>query len=110
MYKNQTIRRVVSGLLLCFFTFSATPKKWVHDLFANHKDFYTSATGKHVQFVNTGFHCDCDNLIVNTPFLQVDGPKESVSLKLFGSHESFTFADFHTGHSFVFHLRGPPIA
>ena len=108
MYKNKTIRSFVTGLLLCLFTFSATPKQWLHDIFADHKDFYSNAVGDHIQFIKSGFHCECDNLVVNTPFIHVEGPKELTISKIFPAYEVTDITNWNAGHYFLFHLRGPP--
>jgi hypothetical protein len=110
VYRNQTIRNLVSGLLLCLFTFSVTPKQWLHNIFADHKDFYSNATGDHLQFTKSGFRCDCDNLVVNTPFIQVDGPGELTIGQFFQNYQGTTICNCNTGHHFLFHLRGPPAA
>jgi hypothetical protein len=109
VYKNQTIRSLVSGLLLLLFTFSITPKKWLHDLIADHKDFYSNASGDHLQFIKSGFRCDCENLVVNTPFIHVDGPKELVITKFFPVYLHTTINNCDAGHLFFFYLRGPPL-
>jgi hypothetical protein len=110
VYKNQTIRSFISGLLLFLFTFSITPKKWLHDIFADHKDFYSNTAGDHLQFIKSGFRCDCENLVVNTPFIHVDGPKELVITKFFPAYHGTTINNYHAGYHFLFHLRGPPAA
>jgi len=58
----------------------------------------------------SGFRCDCDNLVVNTPFIHVDGPKELTITKFFADYEVSTINNFTAGHNFFSHLRGPPAA
>jgi hypothetical protein len=108
--KNQTIKSFVSGALLCLFSLSITPKQWLHNIFADHKDFYTHTVGDHLQFTKSGFHCDCDNLVVNTPFIHVDGPNESTGIQIFPAYEAIINNASTPGHDYFFHLRGPPIA
>ena len=110
VYKKQTIRSFISGLLLCLFTFSVTPKQWLHNIFADHKDFYSNAAGNHLQFTKSGFRCDCENLVVNTPFIHVDGPAELIITKFLPVGQGITINNYNAGHHFLFHLRGPPLA
>jgi hypothetical protein len=57
-------------LLLTVFGFSTLPKKTVHDLFARHKDSNTLVNdSRNMQFSWAGFHCNCENLVVESPFI-----------------------------------------
>jgi hypothetical protein len=68
--RSPIIRRFFAGLLLLLFAFSNTPKKTLHDFFANHKDVPVRSSGsKTLQFSQSGFNCHCEDLVVELPFI-----------------------------------------
>jgi hypothetical protein len=75
--KHPVIRALLSGFFLILFAFSATPKLFLHGFLANHRDAPLQKTQSGRPLVGTaGFHCDCDNLVVESPFT---GSRESVA-------------------------------
>jgi hypothetical protein len=106
--RNQTIRRLISGLLLCIFTFSITPKQWLHDVIANHKDSYAYSVDGKIILTTAGFHCNCDNLVVQSPFISYDGPAEVNAPAFFVLYQSATISNLISAHHFFSSLRGPP--
>jgi hypothetical protein len=67
---SHVIKRFSAGLLLLLFAFSNTPKKTLHDFFARHKDVpIRSSVSKTARFVQSGFNCHCDDLVVELPFI-----------------------------------------
>jgi hypothetical protein len=107
--KNQTIRNLISGLLLCIFTFSVTPKQWLHDIVTNHKDSYANPVDGKVILTTAGFHCNCDNLVVQSPFIHYDGPAEGNAPVFFVLHQTATISNLISAHHFFSELRGPPV-
>jgi hypothetical protein len=107
--RNQTIRRLISGLLLCIFTFSITPKQWLHDIVTNHKDSYAKSVDGKAILTTTGFHCNCDNLVVQSPFIYYDGPAEINAPAFFVLHQTATISNLISAYHFFSELRGPPV-
>lgn len=95
--------------MLVLFAFSITPKKTLHDLVADHKDTpVKTSDSKSPQFDVSGFRCNCDNLVVESPFLD-QGPK----VEIFISSFYLTLPVGMVNHLRVVHLyyttlRGPP--
>jgi len=106
--RNQAIRRLISALLLCIFTFSITPKQWLHDILANHKDSFANSVDGKIILTTTGFHCNCENLVVQSPFISYDGPAEVNAPAFFVLHQSATISNFISSYHFFSELRGPP--
>lgn len=70
MANHFIIRRILAGLLLLLFVFSITPKKYWHDLVANHTDYYGFYQGSELAVQKAGINCGCEDLVVTTPFLE----------------------------------------
>lgn len=105
--QNSTTRRVLSGMLLLLFFFSATPKIFLHDLVARHKDTPV-VEGKIPLISKGGFHCDVDSLVVALPYIyQV----EAISFPASRTFQVYTSGDIKQAFSslkYVSGLRGPP--
>jgi hypothetical protein len=106
--RNQAIRRLISGLLLCIFTFSVTPKQWLHDIIANHKDTNAYAVDGKIILTRVGFHCNCENLVVQSPFISYDGPAELNAPAFLVLHQTATISNLISSYHFFSELRGPP--
>jgi hypothetical protein len=65
---NNYIRRSLAAFFILLFSFCVTPKRFLHDILANHQDAQTTA-GTDQQIAATGFHCHVDDLVVVAPFL-----------------------------------------
>jgi hypothetical protein len=90
------------------FSFCVTPKRFLHDLLANHKDTQTSASLPEQQITASGYHCHIDDLVVVTPFLPVIQTTEPIQLssaRLIFSEPVVSFAFSYTSTSAS---RGPP--
>ena len=75
MFQSAIFRRIISGVLLVLFTFSITPKKILHDLVAAHTDAKpgTFLSNTHTaQIHKSGINCQVDQLIVESPFLEIE--------------------------------------
>jgi hypothetical protein len=64
-----TIRQLSAAFFLLLFSFCITPKRFLHDMLANHKDAPSSAAHAVEQVATSGFHCHIDDLVVVAPFL-----------------------------------------
>jgi hypothetical protein len=105
---KPVIRSLISGFLLCIFTFSITPKQWLHDVIANHKDSYAYSVDGRIILTTAGFHCNCDNLVVQSPFIHYDGPAELKAPAFFVLHQTASINNLISAHHFFSELRGPP--
>ncbi len=112
--KKKNIIHSISVLaLLLLFILSNTPKQWLHDIFANHKDctIALSVSDKsHPQISQQGFNCDCNSLVVEIPFttsheIFIGLPP----LKISSVFTSLPGKDFPSVYHFFFELRGPPV-
>lgn len=95
--------------MLLIFTFSITPKRYLHDLFAGHKDTVSKVADDGKVYVSqSGFNCDCNTLVATSPFtehadvIEVTGLAEYPSLFI-----ALTTAVYTSSYSFT-ELRGPP--
>jgi hypothetical protein len=66
---SNNIRRLFAALFLLLFSFCVTPKRFLHDLLANHQDAKTYSRIAVEQISASGFHCHVDDLVVVAPFL-----------------------------------------
>jgi cephalosporin-C deacetylase-like acetyl esterase len=93
------------------FTFSITPKKFLHTAFADHTDvakFGFSSNGKTV-VTAAGFSCQYDNQVVEVPFADF-----TPAIKIFVPSFYIDVQTAYKEHQFSFHqsnffLRGPPV-
>jgi hypothetical protein len=97
--------------MLAVFVFSVTPKILLHNLVADHKDspIKSNLSDKH-QFSKAVFNCNCDNLVVESPFVNDVLPVYLAVQKLFVRQQTFFRNNFSFLHHFYFELRGPPPA
>jgi hypothetical protein len=107
---KKIIQQISAAFLLVLFTFSITPKRFIHDVLAQHTDSKVICNNdiseKH--FHESGIKCECDQLVVESPFLQT----------IVAFHSNITHCYFITSQLFVQHyfsihhtlvsLRGPP--
>jgi hypothetical protein len=106
--KEQWLSRSTSALLLLLFALSITPRKTLHDWLVHHQDETSYQQQATPSIVNSGFHCDTDNNVAESPFTG-EGP---VSLPqpqpAFISFNATVINPLHSVTSFYFTLRGPP--
>jgi hypothetical protein len=107
--KNQSIKKILAALMLVLFAFSVTPKLLLHNLVANHKDTpLKCSTDNHSQFNVAGFNCGCDNLVVESPFVENSVTAEIITQRFFSQYINTEVNDFISVNQFYFELRGPP--
>lgn len=105
------IRQLLAAVLLLVFTFSITPKKFLHDAIANHKDkIALASSGNETQVSNSGFVCKCDNLVAESPFTDEVVYFDFAPLQLFSVQKDSTLYHFYSSTFFFFALRGPPVS
>ncbi|MDE3183926.1 MAG: hypothetical protein KGM16_10955 [Bacteroidota bacterium] len=110
MNRNIYIQKFFGTLLLATFLLSNTPTKYLHWLFANHKDFVSKTlTDSNKPQINApGIDCHCETNVVIAPY--------TVQSDVVVKPPAPVFFDFtYTGISTIFFsqplsfgLRGPP--
>jgi hypothetical protein len=105
-----TIRQVSAAFFLLLFSFCVTPKRFLHDMLANHKDAPSSSAHAVEQIAASGFHCHIDDLVVMAPFLP-EIQSADVQIKLSSpvrfSEPVSSFAFFFLSHA---DGRAPPVS
>lgn len=110
MRKNNVIKSVLATLMLAVFAFSVTPKILLHNLVADHKDTPIKSNHSNQEQVSkAGFNCNCDNLVVESPFINDFIPVDLSLKKEFVQQQNFFKNNFNSLHYFYFELRGPPV-
>jgi hypothetical protein len=91
------------------FAVSITPKRFLHTVFAKHIDSKQVKNGDQpYQLTNSGYNCDTDNLVVESPFAIVS---HLFLLPVPPVFSSYTLADtsFTSVEKVFVSLRGPPV-
>lgn len=111
MVKQRIIQKASVFLLLIIFLISTTPKAFIHNAIADHRDYDFGCNHKtHTSpcLTAAGFNCHFVNLVVDVPYLYTAQP-------LFTSiNSSFLLLEDHTYYSifqsgfFSKEGRGPP--
>ncbi|MFI5193047.1 MAG: hypothetical protein ACHQD7_03285 [Chitinophagales bacterium] len=108
LIQTSIIRRFSAAFFLLLFSFCVTPKRFLHDLLANHRDTERTANQPAQQVFAAGFHCHCDDLVVVAPFLADIHPIEApviVSARFTYAEQLNDFVFRYLPHTGV---RGPP--
>jgi hypothetical protein len=105
---KHNIKPFLAVPLLVIFAFSATPKLFLHNLIANHKDGSSSGGSKMQQFSVASFHCDCENLVVQVPYLDNPVHSQGPFSKIFQRFQIKKEKPAYPIHYFIFGFRGPP--
>jgi len=110
LYNHQIIRPLAAFLLLLIFTLSIIPKRYLHDIFANHTEAESHQAEQGKLIVSeAGFNCDCDNLVGTSPCAELDELITSpiqLQYPLFPTHYHYSVPP-EPAH--FFELRGPPV-
>jgi hypothetical protein len=107
--KNQVIRKCLASLMLVIFVFSLTPKIFLHSLIATHKDTFSNSLDTKTHIEKKGFHCDCDDLVVESPFIPNDVNFNVVIPTLYPQLSAQEINNFSSAFPISFGLRGPPV-
>ena len=65
------------------FVFSITPKKYFHDLIADHTDQYAATHSHAPSLTDAGFNCHFENLVAESPFTITESLKFQPASRLF---------------------------
>ena len=108
--QNIYIRKFFGVLLILSFTLSNTPTKYLHWLFANHKDFISKTlTDSNTPQLNlSGLNCHCESNVVIAPYtiensFTISPPSLEFSPLTVAGIYKISYSE-----SFSFGLRGPP--
>ena len=108
MKYSFTIRKFNAAFFLLLFSFCVTPKRFLHDLLANHKDAQTTADYPVEHIAASGFHCHVDDLVVVQPFLP--GIQAAFPIAISFLPQQYAEPVSNIVFSFLSHAdgRGPP--
>lgn len=110
MNTRFTIRPFLAGILLTVFAFSITPRQVLHDWLANHKDTSHHCDYRGItHFGVNEFHCNCDNLVAESPFTSQPDLFEFHQLPVLAGRAGFIPHLFYREAPGFFSLRGPPV-
>src|SRR6185295_12212949 len=105
---SLTIKRSLAAFFLLLFSFCVTPKRFLHDLLANHRDAQALYSIPQQQVAASGFHCHIDDLVVVAPFLPDVQPTTPVNLDNGPIHFSESASTFILAELSQADSRGPP--
>jgi len=108
MKRKPIIKTIVCSYLLVLFALSITPKRFVHNVFANHTDKQSQkSTGSSDQLSSSTYNCDDDNQVAE-PGLISSECFETPSLFTFSNYivKNISFTSSTANYS---SLRGPPV-
>jgi hypothetical protein len=106
--RQRTIQKFIAFLLLLLAVFGSTPKKYWHDLVADHTDYYSFYSGEKISLGQTGINCDSDDLVVSTPFIEASFNSETSFDVVYQTTYSFPYQFLHSSTPRTKDSRGPP--
>ena len=106
--KKQWLRRGISALMLLLFALGITPKKILHDILVHHQDDIAYHHINAPLLLKSGFHCDTDNLVAESPFTGEEPAIIPEAPMVFITFNDAVVSSLHSITSFWFSLRGPP--
>lgn len=105
---KQWLRRSISAVLLLLFALSITPKKVLHDILVHHQDDISYHHEGSPTIIKTGFHCDTENNVAESPFTGEEPVSFPEPLPVFISFNDAVSSSIHSADIYHFLLRGPP--
>ena len=111
VFRKPIIQQLTGFLLLLVFALSTAPKSYFHDLVADHHDDVISCDLAHKTSVlhKKTYHCDCDDLVVSTPFVFQQEFFSVSLLKYFPVKQEFIYSVFTAEFPNRHDSRGPPV-
>jgi hypothetical protein len=108
--RKKYIRQFLAFALLAIFALSNTPTKYLHQLFANHKDFVNKTlTDSNTPQLNvTGINCHCETNVVIAPYIVESSFEVKPLLPTIIGHFKTSIESIFFSESLSFGLRGPP--
>jgi hypothetical protein len=105
--ENRYIRVFLAGLLFIVFAVGITPRQYLHDIFAKHKDSKAVIDHSNNSVGKSRYYCTCDDLVAESNFLCSEVPYE-VHLTSVTSSIAVLEVRFSSVSPFYSLLRGPP--
>lgn len=108
--RNIYIRKFFGVLLLASFALSNTPTKYLHWLFANHKDFVSKTlTDSNKPQINApGIDCHCESNVVIAPYTMQSVVVIEAPAPVFFDNTVSEITSTVFTQTVSFRLRGPP--
>lgn len=108
--RNIYIQKFFGALLLAIFLLSNTPTRYLHWLFANHKDFVSKTlTDSNKPQINApGIDCHCETNVVIAPYTVQSTVVIKPPVPVFFNFTVTGIATIVFSQSLSFGLRGPP--
>lgn len=107
--KNQTIRAILGSFLLLIFLTGITPKRYWHDLLADHTDVLASVNqSDQLQINQAGFNCDCNTLVATSPFTETVETRLENPLPVHQQYHLVSVSQLYHSDLTYYSLRGPP--
>lgn len=108
LQKLFTIQPFVAAVMLVVFAFAITPKRFLHNIAADHTDTYNKLADGKTEFSKVGIYCQCDDFVAASPFTATYAkPEIKLPFNFVSYHEEMSLPDLFPAHIF-FKLRGPP--
>ena len=104
----QFMKRGISAVLILLFALSITPKKVLHDLIVDHQDDVAYHLHAAPLIVKSGFHCDTENQVAESPFTTTATVVLPQPEQFFITHNEKPGSSLHAVPAFFCTLRGPP--
>jgi len=98
-------------IFLVLFAYGITPKITLHNLVASHRDGRGKTSlpdSNSSQLSKAGFNCQCDNLIIESPFVAETEPPAMMPQVCYAVFCDAFVADVYSSTVFSYSLRGPP--
>jgi hypothetical protein len=102
------IQKTLAVGMLLLFAFSTMPKKYLHDLVADHKDFYSFQSADEATVYQTGFNCHCDDVVVSTPFVEASFTFNVAALPCYKAPAFSSYNFYFLNSCSTKDSRGPP--
>lgn len=109
MRGRSVIQKFLAFGLLLIFVLSITPKLYLHDICADHTDFYGYTSNSDDTVISkAGFNCECQDLVVTTPFIQSHFSAEFTLPPADAGFITASYQQFILTTQYTKDLRGPP--
>jgi len=105
---KKNIQKIGVFVMLLLFSFSITPKNYLHDWAASHVDVPAYHPGNEIAFSQAGFSCDCQDLVVSAPFIEASF---NSNVETLFAHTDLPVSSYYFSFSNTYRTkdsRGPP--
>ena len=103
---------MLAVIFLVLFAYGITPKITLHNLVASHRDAKAKSSLTDdpyaTELSKAGFNCQCDNLIIESPFVAETEPPAMMPQVCYAVFCDAFVADVYSSIVFSYSLRGPP--